>query len=264
MKLHNIIIASVAALTMCACSDVDDQLAALGNRVLALESQVPKLNSTIQALQTIVNNFNDNAALQAVVENTDGSVTLYFLNGEQATLYCGFNGHDGRDGRNGNTPTVGVRQDEDGVWYWTLNGDWLLDANGVKMRASGSDGRNGTNGRNGSDGRDGTNGSDGEDDLDAEIIVPQVRIDPETAEWQISVDGGTTWVSMGVSANGRDGRDGVDGQNGQDGADGRDGQNGQDGRDGTPDVFADIIINNEDHTVTFVLTDGTTFTIPCS
>ena len=39
----------------------------------------------------------------------------------------------------------------------------------------------------------------------------QVRINPTTSIWEISSDGGQTYISTGVSAVGRDGKDGRDG-----------------------------------------------------
>lgn len=49
--------------------------------------------------------------------------------------------------------------------------------------------------------------------------LPRIRINADN-EWEISTDGGKTWVSTGVKATG------ANGQNGQDGADGADGKDG--------------------------------------
>ena len=54
----------------------------------------------------------------------------------------GQDGLDGTNGKDGHTPVIGVRQDEDGVYYWTLNGEWLLDEEGNKIRVTGEDGNN--------------------------------------------------------------------------------------------------------------------------
>ena len=61
---------------------------------------------------------------------------------------------------------------------------------------------------------------------------------------------------------GKDGEDGKDGQNGtdgKDGEDGKDGQNGTDGKDGET-LIESIVIGEND--VTFILTDGSSFSIP--
>ena len=58
---------------------------------------------------------------------------------------------------------------------------------------------------------------------------------------------------------GADGKDGIDGADGKDGVDGEDGKDGADGKDG--DTYIEEIIVGTDE-VTFVLTDGTSFSIP--
>ncbi len=54
------------------------------------------------------------------------------------------------------TPKISVRQDSDGLYYWIVNGEWLL-VDGKKVRA---------------DGYDGLNGKDGQD-----AITPQFKIE---------------------------------------------------------------------------------------
>ena len=99
--------------------------------------------------------------------------------------------------------------------------------------------------------------------------VPQVRINTQTNEWEISSDNGSSWVSTGVKATGEKGADGVNGKDGiapkvqinaitneweisvnnglswtstgvkATGVDGKDGADGQDGKDGdTPFIGA--------------------------
>ena len=93
----------------------------------------------------------------------------------------GFNGEDGKDGV---TPTIGVKQDTDGVYYWTLNGNWLTDDKGNKIKAEGTDGKDGADG---SGGEDGTNGKDG--------VTPKLEI--RESYWWISYDNGTNWTQLG-------------------------------------------------------------------
>lgn len=73
----------------------------------------------------------------------------------------GKDGKDGKDGEDGLTPIIGVKKDSDGIYYWTVNGEWLLGENGEKIKAIGSDGASGDDGKPGEDGKDGIDGEDG-------------------------------------------------------------------------------------------------------
>ena len=113
--------------------------------------------------------------------------------------------------------------------------------------------------------------------------TPQIRINTQTNEWEISVNNGLSWTSTGVKATGtdgkdgdtpfvgnngnwwigttdtgvkaagQDGQDGKDGQNGADGQDGRDGINGKDGKDGVS--VTGVTINDENKLV-ITLSEG--------
>ena len=48
-------------------------------------------------------------------------------------------------------------------------------------------------------------------------VAPQIRINTQTNEWEISSDSGNSWVSTGVKATGEKGADGADGAKGEDG-----------------------------------------------
>ena len=66
-------------------------------------------------------------------------------------------------------------------------------------------------------------------------------------------------------ADGADGKDGEDGEDGKDGADGKDGEDGQDGANGKDGKDGDTLIKSitiGEDSVTIVLTDGRSFTIP--
>jgi hypothetical protein len=75
----------------------------------------------------------------------------------------GADGNDGADGKDGHTPVISVRKDTDGVYYWTLDGEWLLDADGNKIPTTGKDGADGVDGKPGADGSDGADGQPGAD-----------------------------------------------------------------------------------------------------
>ena len=111
-------------------------------------------------------------------------------------------GEDGNDGKDAAAPEIGVKQDTDGNYYWTINGNFIETPQHEKVRANGKDG---INGQDGQDGR---------------AVAPQVRINDQTLVWEISVDGGNTWQSTGTYARGDNGKDGQNGLNGQNGKNG--------------------------------------------
>ena len=245
----------------------------LDERVETLEMLCAEMNTNITSLQTIVDVLQSNDFITSIVEiKKDGKVvgyTITFGKHDPITIYHGQDGKDGQngqngaDGKDGSTPVIGVAQDTDGVYYWTLNGEWLLDDNGNKLPVSGKDGQNGTNGSNGQDGADGKDGQDGEDGKDGadgqdgkDGITPQLKI--EDGYWYISYDNGITWTQLGKAT----GEDGQDGKDGADGADGKDGQNGADGKDGQDgDSFFKSVTQDENY-VYFTLADGTIIKIP--
>ena len=206
-----------------ACHDkLWDAIDDLDVRVARLEELCKEMNTNITSIQTIVNVFQSNDVITSIVEiKKDGEVigyTITFGKHDPITIYHGQDGQDGQngaDGKDGITPVIGVAQDTDGVYYWTLNGVWLLDDNGNKLPVSGKDGKDGANGADGKDGQDGADGKDG--------ISPLLKI--ENGYWYISYDNGATWTESGKAT----GDNGQNGQNGTDGKDGQDGANGQDG-----------------------------------
>ena len=270
-KLHLLLLSLTLCLFSACHNDIWDAIDGLDSRVTKLEELCKEMNTNITSLQTIVDVLQSNDFITGVVEiKKDGEVigyTITFGKHDPITIYHGQDGKDGADGKDGqdgqngsaNAPVIGVAQDTDGVYYWTLNGEWLLDDNGNKLPVSGKDGQNGSNGSNGQDGTDGKDGQDGEDGKDGadgqngkDGITPQLKI--EDGYWYISYDNGTTWTELG-KATGEDGKDGADGQDGKDGQNGTDGKDGQDG-----DSMFQSVTQDENY-VYFTLADGTVIKI---
>ncbi len=243
---------------------INDRLDNLEERVEALEELCNQMNTNIEALQTIVAALQNNDYITSVTPITENGeeigYTITFAKSNPITIYHGqdgedgadgidgtdgidgVDGEDGKDGSDGHTPVIGVRQDTDGIYYWTLDGEWLLDDNGNKIKAVGEDGKDGVDGEDGADGTGSENGKDG--------ITPQLKI--EDGYWYVSYDNGITWHQLGKAT-------GEDGQDGEDGKDGEDGQDGTDGKDGDS-MFKEI--RQDDSFVYFVLTDGTELKVP--
>ena len=193
----------------------------LENRVAKLEELCKQMNTNISSLQKIVVALQDNLSISKVEQISDGYI-IHFSDGSTATIKNGKNSED--------APIIGVKKDTDGIYYWTLDGEWLTDEKGNKVKAQGTDGKDGV------DGEDGTNGKDG--------ITPQLKI--ENGRWMLSMDNGKTWTDIGQAT----------------GADGTDGEDGVDGKDGTNGIFKSVTEDNDN--VYFTLEDDSVITIPKS
>ena len=221
------------------CSDKYDDSALrndlndLENRVAKLEELCKQMNTNISSLQKIVDALQDNLSISKVEQISDGYI-IYFSDGSTATI------KNGKD--SGTIPIIGVKQDTDGIYYWTLDGEWLTDEKGNKVKAQGTDGKDGVDGEDGNDGANGEDGVDGTNGKDG--ITPQLKI--ENGRWMLSMDNGKTWTDIGQAT----------------GADGTDGEDGVDGKDGTNGIFKSV--REDDDNVYFTLEDDSIITIPKS
>ena len=98
----------------------------MGSRLAALEELCSRLNTNIVSLQQIVEALQGNdyvTGVVPVVENGETvGYTISFSKSGPVTIY---HGKKGENGQNGTTPVIGVEQDTDGLYYWTLDGEWL-------------------------------------------------------------------------------------------------------------------------------------------
>lgn len=203
-----LVTAAVSACSMYDDTELRDRLDGIDDKIASLEETVKGINSDIDALRQIVNALQQNVTIDRVEAGTDGYV-IYFSDGTTAVIT---NGKDGA-----NAPVISVAKDEtDGLWYWTIDGEWLV-VDGQRIRAQGIDGED---------------GKPGED-----AIAPQVRINSDTRMWEISVDGGLTWESTGVIAEGQDGT-------------------------GGSGIIVDVDYTSDAYNVIFTLADGTQISVP--
>lgn len=150
----------------------------------ALQRLCNETNTNLSALQTIVTALQNNDYITSVDPLTEnGKVVGYTIKFAKSNPIVIYNGKDGADGVDGNTPVIGVKKDTDGIYYWTLDGEFIV-VDGQKIKAQGTDGNNGTD------------GSDG--------VTPKLEI--REGYWWISYDNGTNWTQLG-KATGEDGKD---------------------------------------------------------
>lgn len=135
---------------------VDD----LTERVETIEEVLKGLNTEIADMKTVVDALSKGAVITSVEETPTG-YRLTFSDGKTIELEHGTNGLDGKD-----APVIGVMEDVDGVYYWTItiNGEmsWLTDSNGNKLRVTGKDGDQGEKGDKGDKGDQGDKGDKGD------------------------------------------------------------------------------------------------------
>ena len=150
----------------------------------ALQRLCNETNTNLSALQTIVTALQNNDYITSVDPLTEnGKVVGYTIKFAKSNPIVIYNGKDGADGVDGNTPVIGVKKDTDGLYYWTLDGEFIV-VDGQKIKAQGTDGNNGAD------------GSDG--------VTPKLEI--QEGYWWISYDNGTNWTQLG-KATGEDGKD---------------------------------------------------------
>ncbi len=156
-------------------SEIKDRMDELEDRIEKLETLCREMNTNISSLQSIVSALQNNDYITSVtpivVDGVEVGYTIDFNKGGEITIY---HGKDADDGEGGDRPIIGVRKDADGVYYWTLDGEWLLDDRGNKVRAEGKDG-----------------------EVISGVVVPKLKI--ENDYWLVSYDEGKTWTKLDKS-----------------------------------------------------------------
>lgn len=161
--------------------DLWDSIHQLDERVIALEEMCKQMNGNIGSLQVLVGALQNNNSVTAVIPVKQGDetigYTITFAKGDPITIYHGAKGEQGDKGDDGTTPIIGVKRHTDGIYYWTLNGDWLRDNSGKMIKAEGKDGTDGEQGGQGIPG-----------------ITPQLKI--ENGYWWVSYGNNSQWTKL--------------------------------------------------------------------
>ncbi len=138
-------------------------------RITKLEVFCNQINSNLSSLRGIVDAIQERDYVKDVVPVYSGidciGYSITFSGRDPITLFNGKNGTDAR------APVIVIKKGEDGNWYWSLDGEWLLDEGGNRVVASG---------------KDGVDGNDG--------ITPQLKI--ENDYWWVSYDNGASWLQL--------------------------------------------------------------------
>lgn len=207
MRLKNILKALPIVLGLsvfASCEERDDisdrnRLYRLEDRVAYLEELCDVINKNNENIKKLLQEQAKKVGISSVYEMEKGGYVIAFTDGEFVELHDGKDGKNGEKGEDGKIvtvdgeitiPKIGVKIAEDGLHYWTLNGEWLLDENDKMVLAEGTKGDKGDKGQSGEGGG----------------VTPLMKI--ENGNWMVSYDKGKTWEIMGP-ATGADGKDGI-------------------------------------------------------
>ena len=174
MKVHKLFrfaAALLTAFTLFSCKAlVRDELDNLQRQIDELRIQINNLNGNISSIQQVITEINQGGYITGISDIVEGGVVVgYTLTFNDSHTIRIVNGKDGAPGKDGTSPQIGLVQDVDDVWYWTLDGEWMRDENGNKIQAMGKDGASG--------------------------ITPQFKI--EEGFWYVSYDSGISWNILG-------------------------------------------------------------------
>ena len=166
MKKVFIIITAIISIISCANLDeVWNELRDHEARIQKLEALCNKLNSNVEAIQTILTALEQNDYVTDIVKVMENGVevgySITFAKGGTVTVY---------HGADGAAPKVSIRKASDGVYYWTADDEWMTDDEGNMIPAA---------------------VPDSSDFPDAGYITPQFRV--ADGKWYVSVDNGNTW-----------------------------------------------------------------------
>ena len=175
---RSLAVAIAAMMTFTGCyddSDLQTRMDQAEADIAELQQLVKDINTNISGLVTVVDALKNSDQITSVTPLSDGSgYTITFSKSGTITIYNGKNGVDGTNGTNGangengadgHTPQISVKLDQDGQYYWTVDGEYLTDAEGKKIPAT------------------------------AHIATPQIRINE--GNFEISYNEGLTWEIIG-------------------------------------------------------------------
>ena len=153
----SLLVAVLSGCTGMVQQELDDTHAKLA----ALQELVATVNKEINDLDKIVSALDDTHTIKPeTFQETEDGYEVSFNDGTKIFVPYGKDGEDGET-----LIPVGVLQEEDSLYYWQVNGEWLLDDEGNKIRAGATDG--------------------------GDASVPQIKV--EDGFWWVSIDGGKTF-----------------------------------------------------------------------
>ena len=188
LSICSLVILGFASIACYDDAELRESIEDLDARVKTLETLCSEMNTNITSLVSVVNAMQKGDYVVSVSplmeDGEEVGYRIVFKESGVVDLYHGKNGADGADGANGadgtdgkdgvngtdgkdgHTPVLGTKQDADGAYYWTIDGEWVLDGEGNKIP------------------------------LITEGATPELKIENNT--WYVSYDG-ETWEEVGAA-----------------------------------------------------------------
>ena len=188
LSICSLVILGFASIACYDDAELRESIEDLDARVKTLETLCSEMNTNITSLVSVVNAMQKGDYVVSVSplmeDGEEVGYRIVFKESGVVDLYHGKNGADGADGANGadgtdgkdgvngtdgkdgHTPVLGTKQDVDGAYYWTIDGEWVLDGEGNKIP------------------------------LITEGATPELKIENNT--WYVSYDG-ETWEEVGAA-----------------------------------------------------------------
>ena len=158
LSILSLVILGLASVACYDDAELRESIEDLDSRVKTLETLCSEMNTNITSLVAVVNAMQKGDYVVSVsplkedgvevgyriVFKESGVVDLYHgkdgadgadgADGKDgANGTDGTNGTNGADGKDGHSPVLGTKQAEDGAYYWTVDGEWVLDGEGNKI-----------------------------------------------------------------------------------------------------------------------------------
>lgn len=170
MKIKTILsLVSAMAIAVVSCNPYDDtaiteRIDGIDQRVTRLEKAVDNINSDIVSLQTLVEALEKHKTIESVTSFSEnaGGYLIRFSDNTSITV---------NNGASASLPVIGIARDElsaeDNSYYWTIDGEIVLDKNGNKIPAN------------------------------SRVDTPQIRMNDDTEKFEITWNNGVTWEEIG-------------------------------------------------------------------
>ena len=145
MRIKNLVAVALSTAIFVSCADtshLDKEIEDLKNAVAELQQQCRTINSSLETLDVALAALKnrDYVTSVQVIKGSDGKVTGYtmtFVNLPTITIWLP---EEGQGTDPADLPVISVKMGQDGVYYWTCDGEYITDENG-NMIPAGTEGQ---------------------------------------------------------------------------------------------------------------------------